>query len=375
MDRITEFLNTHDNGILQHSEQWSRAKQKTIGGSEIARIMNLNSFGNMHDLFMSKTGATSFKSNIQMHWGNLFEDVICRYEEIISNTKVLGENAFIIGPDGFISYSPDGLALVDDKIVLYEFKCPYSRIPTARPPKYYVPQVKTGLEIIPICDHGVLLEGVFRRCEWRSMGLNPEYDTSLVPKSIGSMPLACGLIGFYLDDRHAGEMFAQQPTLTSKLRLLNELYAQEYAFGTADNLFASNDLGASGVKLFDALLDCYNSGIIQVWYSSIIIIDDDNECKTRANCELATYTYTCSAMNSVHLYTELPERKITNYGILPWKLFHMRRHVIERTPGFLDPWKQKIKEFINDVTNCRNEPEQFTRHASKYNVTEYTIID
>jgi len=459
MDIIFDFLSANANGIMQKSAEWKNAKRKTIGGSEIEKFMKLGGFGGgLGELFVSKTDQTHWITSIQMNWGNLFEDVIKMYEESIHSTEIVGENAFIIGPDGYISYSPDGLGTIDSSIVLFEFKCPYSRIPTGSPPKYYVPQVKTGLEIIPICAYGLLVESVFRRCSWDQMGYNPLYELSLVPKSIGYMPLAMSVIGFWTDLSKIPDAYCEKYT-----RMMDS-YKREYSIGNRANDFAINDLGLSSKQLLDYILDCFNLGIIRVWYGKIITSTKDSECKSLLNDEMNTFKIMCIAADNVDILYDLPvvstdvtadatavddsvnsiivdtaidsntvdniidvddcvdaaiddttddvadvddttgsdtvdsnttddvdtavnavsvgtdnrlaAGNIVCHGILPWKLFHVRRHKIERTPGYLDPWKEKIKEFLDDVNQCQ-QADAMERNAymSKYTVREYTIID
>ena len=56
----------------------------------------------------------------------------------------------------------DGIAAVKNYIILFEFKCPFSRIPDDKIPIHYEYQVKAGLDTIPIADMGIYAEAVFR---------------------------------------------------------------------------------------------------------------------------------------------------------------------------------------------------------------------
>jgi hypothetical protein len=213
---LKEYVeNLTKNGILQHSEEWLQAKVLTVGGSQIATVLGLNTFGNVPQMIGEKLGIRFFTSDIKVQWGNLFEHLIKLYVEWDKRTKIIGSDIFVPGPPG-TSYSPDGLGAVITlktesagsqlvitpvaKRVLFEFKCPFNRIPDGTVPKYYVPQVLYGLDIIPCLDVGLFVQGVFRRCTWGDLGNNPRYDKTLVAKSAGSgSPLAYGIIGFYFD--------------------------------------------------------------------------------------------------------------------------------------------------------------------------------
>jgi hypothetical protein len=382
------YIDSITNGILQHSEEWHAAKKYTIGGSQMSTIQGVNSFGGINELIGSKLGYNN-PTSIHMNWGNLFEDVIKGYCEIIYNTEIMGDNIFIQPENSLISYSPDGLGVIGDKIVLFEFKCPCSRIPASKPPKYYIPQVKTGLEIIPIADYGVLIEAVFRRCKWPQMGLNDNYDTTIVDKKIGTEVLACGFVGFYCDltelynmQEHAVatnnlSMMEKLGAWCSKLENIDRLYSAEYNIGNAQNNYSTNDLGVSSEKLFEALLDGFNTGIIKTWYSKIIIDTSDNAVKQRLNVEFATYECLMTAIaNAGDIDPALNSHNILNYGILPWKLFHIKQHTIDKTPGYLEPWKEKIAEVINTVKICdKMSPESRRKYYdSVINAPQYTII-
>ena len=258
------------NGISQHSEKWHEARKFTIGGSSMPTIQGVNPFTNIRSLISQRIGLSKFVSSIQPQWGNLFEEIIKRVVEKEMNCEILGEDLFIEGPNG-LTYSPDGLAVVarpafnsvaggfsDDSplssftseecIALFEFKCPFSRIPGSYVPKYYVPQVKMGLEIIDIANHGVFVEGVFRRCSLGDLGYNEKYDKTLVAKSAGLMPLAFGFIIFSL---HSQEM-RSSPELIEAARFL------ETIDGFTDETNSPVDLGAAPVPFFTRIMDLYD---------------------------------------------------------------------------------------------------------------------
>lgn len=327
------------NLISQHSEEWLQAKVNTIGGSSIGTIMGLNPYSNIYSIISDKIGLTEFKSNIKMQWGNLFEDVIKRYVEHDTNCIVYGEDLYMEFSGG-CAYSPDGLAVMDitcannrnntigkgsPQIVLLEFKCPYSRLPAGRPPAYYVAQVKMGLCLLDLPTVGLLAESVFRRCTWEQLGLNDQYDTTLIPNRNGDRPLAYGVIGFYCAD------------INLVPARLNKNYDGYYVEkGDASNGFQCSDLGDSPPQLFIELMDAVDKKIIMPWYGSISYGDSLDE----VNADKEKFTQMCADNN------------FTNFGILGWKLFSTKYTVIEKTEGYLDPWKDKICEILEVVKQC-----------------------
>lgn len=412
-ENLTEWVaNKEKNGIKQHGKKWLQAKVFTIGGSSLATIMGKNPYSNIPKMVGEKIGLFKFVSDIKPQWGNLFEDVIKRYVELDRDCEILGEDLYIDGPPG-TSYSPDGLAVMDvveeymfeeeiiveseegpcrqmqmviksvpkTTIVLIEFKCPYSRIPSGSPPEYYVPQVKMGLDLLDLPTVGLFIEGVFRRCTWDDLGNNPVYDKTLVPKSSGKLPLAYGIIGFYFDAdkfyskikkfRTGGNERAASE-LESTQNMLFNAYKDFYVeMGDCNNEYMCNDLGESPPELFKMIMNAYDKKIIVPWYGCIKYVDANavtNNGKASAEdivkkmekLNISTLTYTENAgaesMNEdLATFTEYcAANGHLNLGILPWKLFRVDYNFIQKTPDYVKPWLPKIREIIDVVKECTN---------------------
>lgn len=402
---LKQYIEEVDKGIRQHSDEWHAVKQYTIGGSQMATIQGVNAFETIETLIAGKIGYSK-SSTIHMNWGNLFEDILKAYVERVFDTEIIGDNIFIHPNNGLVSYSPDGLGVVGSSTVLFEFKCMYSRLPRNTPPKYYIPQVKTGLDIIPVADYGMLIEAVFRRCRWAQMGLNDNFDTTLVAKKMGCDVLACGLVGFYCDLTAiesacsaallCGDAvrYEKLSALLERIYMFNELYLEEYSnAGTTANKYATNDLGISSEKLFTLLLECFMAGGITAWYSDIIMEkNSDAACKNKLNVEFATYECIVAAVANANTIKEalsgpdsagidatdeVPARVVFNYGIMPWKLFHVKYHHIDKTPNYIEQWMPKIKEVISTVEKCaKMSPDARKRyHDSILTSQQYTIIE
>jgi hypothetical protein len=403
-DILDAYLRSINNNIKQRSAEWHNAKKYTIGGSQLSSFDGSNVHATINDVIAHKFGyddKDALKSRLPMNWGVLFEDVIKTYIEMTLNTTVFGDDLFITGPSEFISYSPDGLGVVSDsnnsinnssnhsdKIVLFEFKCPYTRIPTSKPPKYYVPQVKMGLDIIPIADEGMLIEAVFRRCSWADMGANLKFDKLITEKKSGSSLLACGVVGFYFDDMAFSKKITElrlvgrdttADTLINKLTDLNKEYKKFFTIGSTTNNYATNDLGACQLGLFERLLECFSEGVLNVWYSKIIQqCDNDNVCKHLLNTEFATYECLCAALGEmkISLSEDSPKNNIYNYGILPWKLFNVKSHIIEKTQDYLLPWIDKINSLMSEIKNSdQMSPQSRRRKYEELTAPKYEIIE
>jgi putative phage-type endonuclease len=372
------------NGILQHTKAWLADKQSLIGGSSIASIMGLNPFSSQYELAKQKVSLIEFDGNIKTQWGNLFEDMIKQYVEFDKECEIIGENIYIRGGPG-TCYSPDGLGIIGDKIVLFEFKCPFNRIPTSRIPVYYTPQVKMGLDIIEITHYGLFAQGVFRRCSYNDLDYNNNYDKILVAKSKGKLPLACGVIGFAFNSCSYAELLERKKSNIVKFNIdlmeleagtityvkleklifkkekeynhLENLYKElvkEYnkhfeCVGNEENDFAINDLGDCPLELFKLIMGAYDKKILTVNYSKItnfskstnpLLIKNKN---TDYGDFMDEFSNLCSKNNDII------------YGILPWKLFYINYIEIEKEKDYVKPWIESIKNFNDIVVRADNE--------------------
>lgn len=392
------------NGIKQHSQEWHLARVDTIGGSSLATIQGKNPYSNIQRLLGEKIGMYEFNGDIKPQWGNLFEDVIKRYVEIDKCCEILGEDLFVMGPTG-TSYSPDGLAVMDIKhdeefeeetledtpnglmrrvhmvnigvkrreIVLVEFKCPFSRIPSGYTPDYYMPQVKMGLEILELPTSGLFIEGVFRKCTWEQLGDNPLFDRKLHPRSSGKLPLAYGIIGFYYNEVEY-EKLKNKSKVAAKLELqknkLTAAYIDHYVeFGDSESDYMCNDLGDSTVELFTMIMGAYDSKMITPWYGTIQYVDknaltnngkfsQDETADKMASLNMTHITYNdnegSNVMNAdMDKFTEFCRaHNYKNVGILPWKLFRLDYDTVQKTPDYMEPWMPQIQELMNVVKQC-----------------------
>ena len=324
--------------VRQHDQEWIALKKRRAGGSSAATWLGLNPYESEIKFINSKVGLDPWKPSVAPQWGNLFERVICRYVCIDRDCEVVGSDIFlhaitppmegVCTPSPHISYSPDGFAVmhgdcviadgeaVSYDTVLVEFKCPYRRMPRYEPPAYYVPQVKMGLAVCEIATRGLLIEGVFRRCPW-DMILTTYYiapDCGTPREWLGGVPLARGFIGLYLAEN------AEWPS--------REAFLGEYDIGP------NNDIGQCSNKLFTALMSDIDNKHIETWYSEV-----------RTDCD----------PRELNADLELFERHIggkTLIGIMPWKLFKVNYHWIEKEDGYMDALLPRIERAIETIRLC-----------------------
>lgn len=215
-NKIKQYIAEKTSGPLQKSKEWYLIKQKTIGGSEVATILGINPFKSAKALIAEKAGVGGFEfnGNINTRWGNLFEILTKRWTELVLCMKEdIIETGSIEGVIERQRYSPDGLGVVklmtenniyDYFIVLFEFKSPLRSIPDGKIPKYYIPQIQTGMLTIPLVETSIFVNNCYRKCALKDIGFSNVYDKLFHDGDIKKIRkrdtinvLGCGIIGFY----------------------------------------------------------------------------------------------------------------------------------------------------------------------------------
>ncbi|MFA6089419.1 MAG: YqaJ viral recombinase family protein [Candidatus Woesearchaeota archaeon] len=239
-EKLQIFINFYKHKAQQGSVQWKKEKEgsfespPTIGGSEIGSLFGINPYSKSKQLIASKLKITKFAGNTATRWGNLFEEVIFMFTEVIFKTKTI-ETGSIPGlqdEKGNViqSYSPDRIGVVTknnfiggirklarimginisgkipnkpELIVLMEGKCPFTRVPGQEIPKQYTLQPQLGASTIKITDVCLYVDAMFRKCSISEFGLDSQFDTNFHgPCSLSQIDeddevLAAGFIGIY----------------------------------------------------------------------------------------------------------------------------------------------------------------------------------
>ena len=85
---LKNFFNKYKNLPEQGSDEWLNIKKYTIGGSEIACVINKNSFLSPKNLIYNKL--TDYKvDNIAVKWGNIYEPITNKTMELIFNMLMI----------------------------------------------------------------------------------------------------------------------------------------------------------------------------------------------------------------------------------------------------------------------------------------------
>ena len=296
VSRILAFVEKHS-AIRQNTPEWYNLFSTTVGGSEISVLYDMNKYMKRNELLEKKRNPSNlFVQPVACLWGKLFESIIRLYIKVIFDTQIYGHDICII--DGQFRYSPDGLGVYKDRIVLFEFKCPYIRRPNGDVPKQYIPQLWAGLVATgEIASYGIYVDAVFRKCSSNQLGNKPGYDKRYHSRDFSKYkdPVAWGLMNVYAKDGHDGEKCID--------------------FGNADDI------------VFDKMLKDVDDGVLM---TSLVFLAFSNGKPDVLVVQ--------NAPDSMHLM-----------GYIPFKIMQVCCKKVEPIPNFKPRRKARIDDFFTDV--------------------------
>ena len=251
------FLKERQTGLQQRSKAWVKARQHTIGASEIAVLTGASPFDNPASLIRKKLHPPDLSNNVACAWGKLFESFARAFIEWNHNTQVFGNTISLnLAKDhplyGKVTCSPDGyFQALDESIVLLEFKCPFKRkIVVNKIPVLYRDQIQTGLALSgELVTKGLFVDCCFRMCSLSQLGMNlahnagPHYGS--IHKTKTPFPRAWGIC-----------ILESQRKLSSKQEALLNL-------GTT-----------TSPAIFTKTMLAISSGELQVYYNRLRVIWD-----------------------------------------------------------------------------------------------------
>lgn len=375
-EQIDEFIQSVGEAPAQRSKEWYEMKSKTIGGSEVATVLGINPFRQVKALIAEKTGvaADSFCGNMATRWGTLFEHLTREWtEQVLLLEKPIRETGSIPGVIERQRYSPDGLGVVrlineknklDNYIVLFEFKSPFRSIPDGNIPKYYVPQIQTGMLTIPLVEVSIFVSNCFRKCQLKQLGFDASYDKvfhdgDAKKKANLDTVLACGVICFYQtkqdyetavkqcgygSDTESDESISDDVPVSAT----NSSYDMELLMNTVDDPL---DFGAAKERMLNRLFELCEEKRVKVSYQPMILNQSEinklefirTHKKTRPVVPVEPKKLVKAQIGQFEATCEEDENYLIGY--LPWKLF--KSDIILDTPD--EDWRDKIEPRINDT--------------------------
>ena len=205
VEAFQAFLKERQSGLIQNSREWVKARQNTIGASEIAALTGSSPFDTPSSLLHKKLHQPDMSKNIACAWGKLFEPFARAYLEWGHHTQVFGYDISLnLAKDhplyGKVTCSPDGFfKALDGSIVLLEFKCPFKRkVAVFKTPAQYRDQIQTGLALSgESVTKGLFVDACFRMCGLNQLGINLLHNASpqggVVHKTKTPFPRAWGI--------------------------------------------------------------------------------------------------------------------------------------------------------------------------------------
>lgn len=172
----------------QGTEEWLENRKYAFGGSEIASVLGNNPYESLNKLLDRKISKENVSDDARL-WGHLFEPIAKKFIEKERNTEI-HDFGSVPHPQYPICYSPDGILVEQDKLVLLEIKNPIWRA-IHYVPNYYLDQVLSGMNIFPVA-YCLFAQFMFRRCAIYTDSTSQTYDrfyhkesrTRAPPKSV-----------------------------------------------------------------------------------------------------------------------------------------------------------------------------------------------
>lgn len=388
LDYLEKYKHLPDQGSLE----WINSRKQTIGGSEIGTIAGTNYYGKgdkgIGDLVANKIGLKPFVKNIWMRMGNLCEDIVRQYAELVFDTNIY-ETGCIPGrtnsnDEVVQTFSPDGLGVTeiekvidyfrdsypdvekylrsmsdDYNISLFEFKAPGCRIPLdgwESKTEGYHSQVLDGLDTIPIVSFGIYVDAVIRRCSLYNLGHNQVWNPVSYMQKMRDLGSAqyCGFIGIYHVEGNASayKPNEEDPDLDDYIK---ELFKNKPSSEDFRSWLQSAQRGANYFKAQEP--DLIDFGACDYGqFESMLINVVDKKCWGMYHSKLYK-------PGDANLFEELGifEDTYNAIGYVPWKLFNVEIIPVIPQVGFVDNLMDKISEVIENIKyiNGNGNEEEF----------------
>ncbi len=307
----------------QRSEEWIKYRNTRIGGSEMHNICklkesNINNF--INNFLLNKIEKKKIFI-LPCEFGNLFENEIHKYTEKRFNTIIYDLEVIEYDKIKAVCYSADGISIINNKIILFEFKCPYSRIPTDKIKYDYECQINTGLNVIRECDKCYYCEGEFKKCKIKDLYNYNEFDkinhNTLIIRNFKNMYVTYGIIYIYTMKEDEEDNKIKDIGEYNKYKfteVLNKIYKKEYKIMYFSELIKNKKIEEEYLKENKRILPYNNT-------------------KELPNEKLI------NKINEIFI-SYIKEKGGKPIGYIPWKLYNY--NIIEQ--------KKKINFFDENIT-------------------------
>jgi len=379
--KIRKYIKQFGGGPKQGSEEWHKIKKITIGGSEVAVVIGSNPFKNVKSLIGEKIGLAQFKfcGNTATKWGNLFESVTEKFTKkvLAMEESIHTDIGSIEGPIERQRYSPDGIGCVkllnsDDNyeyfIILFEFKSPYSSIPDGNIPKYYVPQLQTGMMTINIVESSIFVNNCYRKCSFEDLNFKPVYDNIYHDKDLNKTKksqkldtvYACGIIYFYQTE----DQYIENMEVYKNINQIDENNIDAcFEINDCEDISADAreilmqeedsqpiDFGKSDKSQTDQMLELFDTKKIHAFYGDVLMSGDVNNLPFlnahKIHHDIDKIKFKKKFTKEYNTFIEYCEdSSLIPVGYLPWKL--MKSDIISEE--YNENWLDDIKPCVTDT--------------------------
>lgn len=128
---LYESTNEYEVLFLKNREEWLKARETRIGGSEASSLIGMNKYTSLHDLWERKIkGVQSDVSNELIEYGNTMEPLLrelYRIKHPEMDVQYSGNTILYSKQYDYISYSPDGLLWDGSRAGILEIKTSFIR--------------------------------------------------------------------------------------------------------------------------------------------------------------------------------------------------------------------------------------------------------
>ena len=344
----------------QRTPEWFKYKKMRIGGSEMYNVckLNKNNVDSFINNFLFNKIDRVYKFIAPCEFGNLFEDEIQCTVEKKYKTKIYNFGVIQYDKLKSVCYSPDGIGIVNNKVILFEFKCPYTRIPSDTIKYDYQCQINTGLNVINECEEAYYCEGEFKKCKLEDLFNYEVFDTDfhniLLNRDFNKLYNTYGLIYIYQINKNNNFLVSKCSNIKEEINPYNK--------------YNTIDIGNLNKKDFvDVLYKIHKKEYKIVYFNDLIknkIITDDILEKYKDllpyndNKKLITKDLLKIIQNAFETYINKKNGKTVGY--IPWKLYNYNMIL-----------HNKKKEFFNDDLKCKLSYIGYVlNHSSTLNVLD-----
>lgn len=128
---LYESTNEYEVLFLKNREEWLKARETRIGGSEASSLIGMNKYTSLHDLWERKIkGVQSDISNELIEYGNDMEPLLremYRIKHSEMDIQYSGNTILYSKQYEWVSYSPDGLLWDGSRAGILEIKTSFIR--------------------------------------------------------------------------------------------------------------------------------------------------------------------------------------------------------------------------------------------------------